>query len=439
MTPPDDTTPPEAAAADLVGIGFGPSNAALAIAFEETAPHTAGEPRSRMAFFERQPAFGWHRGMLIEGATMQVSFLKDLATMRNPMSRYTFMQYLKTKDRVAEFINSKTLFPLRVEFHDYLDWVARQFDPVVTYGAEVVALRPVTVDGVVAHLDVEARVTGDDGEHTVVRRARNVAVGTGLTPRMPDGIQESRRVWHSSRLMDRAATIGDAPRRLVVIGAGQSAAEATDYLHRTFPTAEVHSVFSRYGYSVADDSPFVNGIFDPKAVGAFYGAAPEVKRQLLGYHENTNYSVVDLELAESLYRTSYQERVLGQQRLWIRNMSRVVAAAEHADGVRVTVKELATGTSEVIEADAVVCATGYAPSDPLPLLQDVVGECKRDDEGRLVLGRDYRVATSDAVRCGIYVHGAGSEHSHGLAAGLLSNTAVRSGEIVDSILSVLAR
>ncbi|GGS27123.1 lysine/ornithine N-monooxygenase [Streptomyces aureoverticillatus] len=428
-------TPREAAALDLVGIGFGPSNVALAIAFEESAAHASGAPRTRMEFFEKQPAFGWHRGMLIEGATMQVSFLKDLATMRNPMSRYTFMQYLKTKDRVAEFINSKTLFPLRVEFHDYLAWVARQFDPVVTYGARVVGLRPVVEDGVVEHLDVEARVTTDEGESTVVRRARNVAVGTGLAPRLPDGIEESERVWHSSRLMGKAATIGAAPRRLVVIGAGQSAAEATEYLHRAFPGAEVHSVFSRYGYSIADDSPFANGIFDPKAVGEFYDAAPEVKQKLLDYHENTNYSVVDLELTETLYRTSYQERVLGRQRLWIRNMTRVVSAEEHADGVRVTCRNLAAGTTEVIEADAVVCATGYAPSDPLPLLQDVLAECKLDDEGRLVLGRDYRVATSDAVRCGIYVHGAGAEHSHGLAAGLLSNTAVRSGEITDSILA----
>ncbi|WP_143547182.1 hypothetical protein [Rhodococcus sp. 05-2255-1e] len=61
-------------------------------------------------------------------------------------------------------------------------------------------------------------------------------------------------------------------------------------------------------------------------------------------------------------------------------------------------------------------------------------ECKHDEQGRLSVGRDYRVTTSDAVRAGIYVHGASTEHSHGLSAGLLSNTAVRSGEIAQSIL-----
>ncbi|MEU4180874.1 SidA/IucD/PvdA family monooxygenase [Streptomyces sp. NPDC026589] len=419
---------------DLIGIGFGPSNLALAISFEESSAFESESPGTRMEFFEKQPVFGWHRGMLIEGATMQVSFLKDLVTMRNPRSRYTFTEYLKVKNRLVRFINSKTLFPLRVEFHDYLDWVARQFDSFVSYGAEVVRLTPVIEDGLSEYLDVEVRVTVDGRQSTVVRRARNVAIGTGLVPRLPTDVEESKRVWHSSRLLDRVAEMDGAPKCFVVVGAGQSAAEAAEYLHRTFPDAEVNAVFARYGYSVADDSPFVNEIFDPEAVDAFFSASPDVKQSLLDYHGNTNYSVVDLDLAETLYRTSYQEGVLGLQRLRIRKMSRLVSVEEHPDGVRVTFQNLATGVTEVIEADGVVCATGYEPSDPMTILGDVLPECRRDDHGRLVLDRDYRVVTSDMMRCRIYVHGASSEHSHGLAAGLLSNTAVRSGEITDSIL-----
>src|SRR5690606_38199663 len=107
------------------------------------------------------------------------------------------------------------------------------------------------------------------------------------------------------------------PRRCVVVGAGQSAAEVTEYLHRTFPAAEVCAVFSRYGYSPADDSPFANRVFDPQAVDDFYAASPEVRRQLLDYHRNTNYSVVDLDLIEQLYAISYQEKVRGEERLRI--------------------------------------------------------------------------------------------------------------------------
>jgi L-ornithine N5-oxygenase len=47
--------------------------------------------------------------------------------------------------------------------------------------------------------------------------------------------------------------------------------------------------------------------------------------------------------------------------------------------------------------------------------------------------RDYRLVTSPRLRCGIYLQG-GAGHTHGLISSLLSNTAIRSGEIVDSIV-----
>ncbi|MFE1774103.1 lysine N(6)-hydroxylase/L-ornithine N(5)-oxygenase family protein [Streptomyces sp. NPDC059008] len=426
------TAQPGSSIADVVGIGFGPSNLALAIALEDIAGTGAGSSEVGMKFYERQPEFGWHRGMLMEDATMQVSFLKDLATMRNPMSRYTFVSYLQEKGRIAEFINSKTLYPLRVEFHDYLEWAAHRFQSNVSYGSEITGIRPVVENGVVEYVDVVGRTSG--GPETVVQRTRNVVIGLGLTPRLPEGVEESERIWHSSRLLHRAGALTRDARSLVVVGSGQSAAEAADYLHRTFPDAVVHTVLSRYGYSVADDSPFVNGIFDPEAVDQFFDAPSEAKQRLLDYHGNTNYSVVDLDLSQDLYRRSYQEKVLGKQRLRMLNTSRVTSVDEHAAGVRVVVESMSSGHPQTLDADAVVFATGYRPSDPVPLLQDLLSECKRDEEGRLSVERDYRVTTSDAVRCGIYVHGASTESSHGLSAGLLSNTAVRSGEIADSIL-----
>ncbi|WP_127361640.1 lysine N(6)-hydroxylase/L-ornithine N(5)-oxygenase family protein [Actinacidiphila soli] len=419
--------------ADLVGIGFGPSNLALAIACEEMRPADRLEPTPEVAFFEKQTAFGWHRGMLMEDATMQVSFLKDLATMRDPQSRYTFTAYLHAKNRMTEFINSKTLFPLRVEFHDYLEWAARPFAAQVSYNHDVTAIDPVLEDGVVTAFDVTARspVTGA----AVVRRTRNVVLGTGLAPYLPPEVPVSERIWHSSELIRRTRGITPpSPGRVVVVGAGQSAAEATEYLHRTFLDAEICTVFSRYGYSVADDSPFTNSIFDPQAVDEFFVAPREVKQLLLARHSNTNYSVVDLALTQELYRRSYQEKVVGRERLRTLHTSRVTGIREQGGKVQLDIEGLSTGSVRTIDADAVVYATGYQPTDPLPLLGSLASECKLDDSGRLLLERDYRVITSDAVQGGIYLHGGGAEHTHGLSAGLLSNTAVRSGEIAHSIL-----
>ncbi|WP_157245130.1 lysine N(6)-hydroxylase/L-ornithine N(5)-oxygenase family protein [Nonomuraea typhae] len=409
---------------DLVGIGFGPSNLALAIALNEA--EGAGVDA---LFLEKQEAFGWHRGMLLDGATMQVSFLKDLVTMRNPASAYSFVGYLHAKERLAEFINQKTMYPTRLEFHDYLEWVAAHFEHVVRYGTEVITVDPVVRDGEVRGLDIVSRADGE----LLTHRTRNVAIAAGLRPVLPEGVISGDRVWHSQELLHRLDAFAEPyPRRFVVVGAGQSAAEVVEHLHTRFPSAEICAVFSRYGYSPADDSPFANSIFDPAAVDHFFEAPGDVKRQLMGYHANTNYSVVDLDLLQELYRRIYQEKVAGRPRLRIMNMCRAAGLETRPGGVSVGVRSLVSGESATLNADAVVYATGYRPTDPLDLLGAAGEYCLRDASGELKVGRDHRVETSPEMICGIYLQGA-TEHTHGITSTLLSTTAVRSGEILRSV------
>jgi L-ornithine N5-monooxygenase len=415
---------------DLIGVGFGPSNVAMAIALSEHNARVGRQEAVTAQFFEQQPGFGWHRGMLIDDATMQVSFLKDLVTLRNPASEYSFLCYLQSKGRMVDFVNHKNLFPLRVEFHDYFEWAAAKVDDMVSYGHEVVAVEPVVRDGVVEYLDVTARC----GAQTVVHRARNLVIGTGLRPRMPEGVERSDRVWHNCELLRKVDGLeGTGPSRFVVVGAGQSAAESVAYLHRRFPEAEVCAVFSRYGYSPADDSSFANRIFDPAAVDEYYTAPEDIKHKLMDYHGNTNYSVVDIDLIEDLYRQAYQEKVHGTERLRFLNVSRLTDVVRTPDGVRATVKSLVTGEEVPLDADVVVFATGYRHAEPFGLLGEVADRCHRDDQGRVRVERDYRIATDPALRCGIYLQG-GTEHTHGITSALLSNTAIRVGEILDSIL-----
>jgi len=128
---------------DLIGVGFGPSNLALAVRLAERN----GTRPFAHCFVERQPEFGWHRGMLLDDCRMQISFLKDLVTMRDPKSRYTFINYLFERGRLNEFVNLKNFYPTRIEFHDYLSWVADTFDEHVHYSETVTAIEPVRGDG----------------------------------------------------------------------------------------------------------------------------------------------------------------------------------------------------------------------------------------------------------------------------------------------------
>jgi L-ornithine N5-oxygenase len=95
---------------------------------------------------------------------------------------------------------------------------------------------------------------------------------------------------------------------------------------------------------------------------------------------------------------------------------------------------MVTGEVTALAADLVVFATGYHQADPFAVLGDVAGLCRTDDAGRPEVGRDYRAATDPRLRCGIYLQG-GTEHTHGITSALLSNTAVRVGEILASILT----
>lgn len=422
---------------DVIGVGFGPSNLALAIAVEEHNSRAAPEDRIRARFLERQPSFGWHRGMLIDDATMQVSFLKDLVTMRNPTSDFSFLCFLRERGRLVDFLNAKTLFPLRIEFHEYFEWAAARIAHQVDYGAEVVSVEPVLAeDGEVRWFDVVSLVPGAP-ERTVVRRARNISVAVGLEPHLPPGTELSDRIWHNSQLVPRVRELnesGASVGRILVLGAGQSAAEAVDYLHRSFPEAEVCAVFAKYGYTPADDSPFANRIFDPEAVDVYFQSTPEVKQSLVDYHRSTNYSVVDMDLIESLYATMYREKVQGNERLRLRNVSRIRDVRTLDDRLDVTVEFLPTGEREVLSADLLVHATGYRPRDLETLLGRAAKLCLRDDDDAVRVGRDHRVEVAPEVTAGIYLQGA-TEHTHGLTSTLLSTTAVRSGEILDSLLA----
>ncbi|MEV7543497.1 SidA/IucD/PvdA family monooxygenase [Streptomyces sp. NPDC089915] len=417
---------------DVVGIGFGPSNMSLAIALKE---HGAGAPQHpvKSHFFERQPTFGWHRNMLLPSATMQISFLKDLATFRNPMSRFSFVSYLHASNRLVQFVNNQSFIPTRQEFHQYLEWAAAGLSDQVTYGAEVTSIRPVTGPGARTPdlLEVEVRSGGTVSTVT----ARNVVVSTGLVPRLPEGVSAGERVWHSSEFLSRFNA--QDPRdlkRVVVVGAGQSAAEVTRFLYDSLPHAEVSAVIPSYGYSVADDTPFANQVFDPDTVDEYYFGTQGARDAFWRYHRNTNYSVVDADVIRSLYQRSYDEQVRGVQRLHFRNLTRVDAVEGSADGARLVLRSLLDDSREELAVDALVFASGYDGLDPARLLgEDFDRHFQRDAAGRHRVERDYRLVATSGLSCGVYLQG-GTEHSHGLTSALLSNIAIRSGEIADSIV-----
>jgi L-ornithine N5-monooxygenase len=244
---------------DLLCVGFGPASLAIAIAMHD-AYASSSTPPPKVLFLEKQPRFAWHAGMQLPGAKMQISFLKDLATPRDPTSRFTFLNYLFSVGRLNHFINLSTFLPTRVEYEDYLRWCAGHFEREgkVAYGMEVECVRAgqKSKDGKVTSFSVTAR--GSDGE-MVTRRARHVVVAVGGRPAIPRNLQGLKHVSHSSQFANRITQIQEReagrPLRFAVVGSGQSAAEIFNDLWERFPDAQVKLVIKGASLRPSDDSP----------------------------------------------------------------------------------------------------------------------------------------------------------------------------------------
>ena len=73
---------------EILAIGAGPGNLALAVALEELAPELARET----VIVEQYEEVVWQRGMLLPWSQSQVSYLKDLVTLRNPQSKLSLIR-----------------------------------------------------------------------------------------------------------------------------------------------------------------------------------------------------------------------------------------------------------------------------------------------------------------------------------------------------------
>jgi L-ornithine N5-oxygenase len=409
---------------DLIGIGFGPSNIALAIALDER--RQSGQRMNAM-FIERQPGFAWHKGMLLDHAHMQISFLKDLVTLRNPTSRFTFINYLHEKKRLQDFINLKTFFPSRHEFSDYLAWAAEQFADRCAYGEEVFEVLPDKRGSEVSALRIRSR---DEAGTVHERLTRNLVVSIGGMPNIPDAFKPLKgdpRILHSStylRDIERQA----GAQRIAIVGAGQSAAELFMNLHGRHDAPQVDIIMRARSLRPSDDSPFVNEIFNADFVDHIYSKSDTERAALLREFWHTNYACPDHELIEAIFKVFYEQKVRGQTRHRFLRRHDVQSVRAAADGIHISVLDLNAGRESTTRYDAVVLATGYERQQHKALLAPVASYLHD-----FSVDRNYRLQGTAHFRPAVFLQGA-CESSHGLSDTLLSLTAVRTGEIGEALM-----
>lgn len=412
---------------DLIGIGFGPSNIALAIALEEkrqTGAHVD------CLFIEKQPGFAWHANMLLDNAHMQVSFLKDLVTLRNPSSYFTFINYLHQKKRLQDFINLKTFFPSRHEFNDYLSWAASHFDNHCAYDEEVIEILPEKIGDEVAFLRVRSR----NGAQSVQERlTRNLVIGIGGKPRIPDvflALNGDDRVFHSNSYLREVSRLKEG-KKIAIVGGGQSAAEIFMDLHGRFNTSKVDLIMRARSIKPSDDSPFVNEIFNPDFTDYIFNSSEPERNKILEEFWHTNYAAPDLVLIEQIFNVFYRQKVSGLERHRFLRRHEVKTAISTPDGIRFALRDL-NGDEEYTETyDAAVLATGYQRTHYQALLAPLMPYFED-----FSVDRYYRLCNSMQFKPAIFLQG-GCESSHGLSDTLLSITAIRTSEIAHAMINAL--
>ncbi|MEU9558280.1 lysine N(6)-hydroxylase/L-ornithine N(5)-oxygenase family protein [Streptomyces fumanus] len=424
----------------LLGIGFGPSHLSMSALHATAGPAAAG---TGLHFLESRDAFSWHPDMLLPGARMQVAFLKDLVTPRDPTSPYSFVNYLVSKGRLEPFLNLGTLNPTRREYVDYFRWAAGRLAHYVTYGSTAEAIRPVSgPDGRVTRLEVDHR--GPDGTRRTVS-ADHVSLAPGGTPVVPPGVEartlEDGTVFHSSTFLGGVRSFHDRgrelPYRFLVVGAGQSAAEIFRYLAGEFPAAEVTLAHRGFALMPANSSALANAIFDPASVDLFHGAGAVRRRSILTELRGTNYAAVDDEDITAVAELLYDQEVHGGQRLKLCRFTELTGARAEGGLVTAALRDLLTGTTRGERYDAVVLATGYDFREARGLLAGVDPYLLRDEDGELLVDRDYSARTDASFAPRVFLHGA-AEHTHGLTSTLLSLLAHRAGDILDAVLDTPA-
>ncbi|ACU70731.1 L-lysine 6-monooxygenase (NADPH) [Catenulispora acidiphila DSM 44928] len=404
---------------DVVGVGIGPFNLSLAALAEPLRENHSLQP----LFLERQPVFAWHRGMMLDGATLQVPFLADLVSLTDPTSRFSVLNWLRETDRLYSFYFAENLFLQRREYEAYCQWVAAQL-PFCRFGTAVTKIRR-------SEAGFEIEYTAPSGP--VLVSAANIVLGIGTEPVMPFEVPGAppHAALHSADYMvhrERLRTLDD----VTVIGSGQSGAEIVlDLLRSGAPGQRVRWLTRSAAFEPMEYSKLGLEHFTPDYTRFFHGLREDVRADLLRgqgrLHKAISFETI-AELHAELHMRSFDSLYGGTLGL------AGDTGATLLPGVSVTGGAWRPGGPGAVEltclherqkrefgvlTDAVVLATGYRERVP--------GFLDADLEQLLgAADLDHRIAP------GVYAQNA-ERHTHGVGAPDLGLGAHRAAVILNAL------
>ncbi|WP_023590650.1 lysine N(6)-hydroxylase/L-ornithine N(5)-oxygenase family protein [Streptomyces thermolilacinus] len=414
---------------DLLGVGAGPFNLSLAALAD-------GVPGLDAVFLEQRPAFHWHPGLLIEGATLQVPFLADLVSLVDPTSRWSFLNYVRLQERMFPFYFAERFHIPRAEYDAYCRWVSEKL-PSLRFSHRADGVR---WDDDRQAYEVEFSRVGADGAVLTTGRmyARHLALGVGTAPHVPGPLRELAAdpdvpVLHSADYLahrDRLRAAG----HVTVVGAGQSGAEVLLDLLRERPEGrEGLAWLARTpAFSPMEYSKLGLEHFTPDYTRYFHGL-PEATRDRLLPAQWQLYKGISADTLSDIHDELYRRALTGGWPDVTLTPGVSVTAAARRDGrVELALEHGDEGSRATLATDAVVLATGYAERPVDGLLEPLGAHLARDGSGRPLVDHDQRLVLDDKVGGRVFVQNA-ERHTHGVGAPDLGLAAWRSAVILNAL------
>ncbi|MFP4896868.1 lysine N(6)-hydroxylase/L-ornithine N(5)-oxygenase family protein [Paraburkholderia sp. EG304] len=403
----------------VVAVGAGPANLSLAaLAYNQR--------ELAVTVFERALDPAWHPGLMVDGALMQTSFLKDLVSLVDPTNPYSFLAYLKDHRRLYRAVVCGLDRITRQEFQDYLKWAAMRL-PNIRFGT---AINEIDLDR--DSFCVRAK------EETV--RTKTVVIGVGREPFVPDFARliRGKNVFHSGAFLSEKRNFSGSS--VAVVGGGQSSAEVVSALLRGLhgEPASITWVSRRPNLFALEDSPFVNEWFFPQHSMWFQRCSREARERILMGQELAGDGVSASTLRE-IYQLLYEREVAHKARpgaCEIRIDSSVEAMSLDGPGYLLTVRDRVNGDVMHAYADVVILCTGYRSSLPrlleplrsrLSFVQNTLGDTE------LEIRDDFSVVLDGPPGCRLYLQN-GARSQYGVADAYLSLLSWRSARILNAIL-----
>ncbi|NUS73535.1 MAG: lysine N(6)-hydroxylase/L-ornithine N(5)-oxygenase family protein [Corynebacteriales bacterium] len=404
---------------DLVGVGIGPFNLALAALADPIAELST-------LFLERKPEFSWHPGLLLPGTQLQVPFLADLVTLVEPRSPWSFLAYLQAQDRLFPFYFSERFHVARREYDHYCRWVAESL-PTCQFGSDVTSVAWDDTDELF-------EVTYERGDIVREIRARNVVLGVGTEPALPHALAafDNPAICHSAQYSYHRAELFSA-RDVTVIGSGQSSAEIfLDLLRHQSDDQQLRWLTRSAAFAPMEYSKLGLEHFTPDYTRYFYSLNQDTKDVMLP-SQGQLYKGISADTISEIFDELYEKSVGNAQvSATIAPNVEVEAATTGGPGVILNCRHLQLDQRFAVETERVVAGTGYRARIPACVepLSDFI---QYDHAGRFQIDENYRVkAKTELPGSALFIQN-GELHSHGVGAPDLGLGAWRAATILNAL------